>query len=257
VNLGCGTKTHPACINIDWSIYARLGRNTVAQRIAPVALRGARLERLRSLDASVIVHDLRKGIPLSNGTADVVYHSHFLEHIDRNAVPAFFSEVRRVLKPGGVHRIVLPDLEGLAVTYLDSLRRAAPDHDAAVARLIDQMVRREANGTSRQGPLRRRLENLLLGDARRRGETHMWMWDRLNLAQALETGGFGDVQVVDWQTSRIPGWAELMLDAADGREHKPGSLYVEAVREGDTAMGGTGKAVVAAPSGASRARFDD
>ena len=237
VNLGCGNKTHPACVNIDWSIYARIKRNPIARRAAPLVFNGIRLKQFQGLDESVIVHDLRKGIPLDDQAADAVYHSHVLEHIDRDQVAGFFSEIRRVLRPGGVHRVVVPDLERYVQEYLGSLDRGLTDpearrnHDVSVSQMLLQMVRREAHGTSLQRPLRRRIENLALGDARKRGETHMWMWDRVNLSQALEDAGFHDIEVVGWQSSRIPLWNDMALDQNDASgEYKPESLYVEAVR---------------------------
>ncbi len=107
----------------------------------------------------------------------------------------------------------------------------AADHDEYVGHLIEQCVRREAIGTSQQPPLRRFVENLLLGDARRRGETHQWMYDRVNLSVALDEAGFRDVAVKDYRTSAIPGWDDIALDERDdGEEYIPGSLYVEAVK---------------------------
>ena len=236
-NLGCGNKTHPDCLNIDFSIYARMKRNRVGRLVGPVVFNGTRLEQFQNLDDNVVVHDLRKGIPLDEHSADLVYHSHVLEHVDRDAVPGFFAEIRRVLKPGGIHRIVVPDLERYAQEYLASLEEGLRDsqarmlHDSRVSQMLLQMVRREAHGTSTQRPLRRRVENLVLGDARKRGETHMWMWDRVNLPQALEEAGFHDVRIVDWQTSRFAGWNDMALDQnAEGGEYKPESMYVEALR---------------------------
>ncbi|MBA2725991.1 MAG: hypothetical protein H0U53_08380 [Actinobacteria bacterium] len=57
------------------------------------------------------------------------------------------------------------------------------------------------------------------------------MWDRANLSNALDAAGFRDVQVLDWRTSRVPGWSDLGLDIGhDGREYKPESLYLEGLR---------------------------
>ena len=160
---------------------------------------------------------------MEDRSVDAVYHSHLLEHVVRSRVPVFLREVHRVPRSGGVHRIVVPDLEQYARAYLHSLERglthaeARSAHDATVAAMISQMVRREAMGTSQQPELRRRAENVVLGDARRRGETHMWMWDRVNLRAALEAAGFHAVTVVDHQSSAIPDWQEIGLDlAADG-----------------------------------------
>lgn len=236
LNLGCGTKTSPHATNIDWSIHARLRHHQVGRRLAPLILNEERRKLFLGMD-DVLVHDLRKGIPASDESADAVYHSHVLEHVDRDGVPGFLEEIRRVLRPGGVHRVVVPDLERYVREYLHSLERGLEDsqarerHDGTVSQMILQMVRREAAGTSQQPRVQRRLENLLLGDARKRGETHMWMWDRVNLPEALARAGFLDIQVLNWQTSRIRDWNELGLDrGSDGGEYKPESLYVEALR---------------------------
>ena len=66
----------------------------------------------------LLPHDLRRGIPFPDGSVDAVYHSHVLEHIDRSAVPGCLAEIRRVLRIGGVHRIVVPDLELVVRNYL-------------------------------------------------------------------------------------------------------------------------------------------
>ncbi len=237
LNLGCGSRTSPHCVNVDWSPYLRLKRSPVGSKLAPAMLRGERRKRFEELDEDVVVHDLRKGIPAADGSADAVYHSHVLEHLDRDLVPAFLSEVRRALRPGGIQRIVVPDLENGCRNYLAHLETctvdpgSAADHDRYVGEIIEQIARREPTGASRQTALRRRVEYLLLGDARRRGETHQWMWDRFNLSAVLGDAGFQNVAVADYRTSAVPGWDEIRLDElANGDEYIPGSLYVEATR---------------------------
>jgi len=189
------------------------------------------------MDDSIIIHDLRRGIPFDDASVDVVYHSHLLEHIDRSAAPQFLREIRRVLKPGGIHRIVVPDMEKLCRRYLEHLvqcmeeGRERGEHDVYIAKIIQQMVQRGAFGTSQQRPLRRAIENILLGDARRRGETHQWMYDRVNLHHLLESVGFSEIRIVDYSTSAIPDWNSIGLDRNEhGIEYKPESLYTEAFR---------------------------
>jgi SAM-dependent methyltransferase len=50
------------------------------------------------------------------GPFDVVYCSHALEHLYPHEVPKALSEFYRVLKPGGVCIILVPDLEGVPAT---------------------------------------------------------------------------------------------------------------------------------------------
>jgi SAM-dependent methyltransferase len=237
LNLGCGTKVsnEPSVVNIDWSIMLRIKRNPLLRAAVPILLKGDRLKQFQMLGNNILVHDLSKGIPFADGSVEAVYHSHTLEHLDRDVVPGVFAEIRRVLKVGGIQRIVVPDLELLGRAYVASLDACASgsgdirEHDVRVASILEQCVRKEASGTSQQPPLRRRLENFLLGDARARGHTHQWMWDRFNLKAALEAAGFGGVTVQSHQTSGIPDWHRYGLDLdARGGEYKAGSLYVEA-----------------------------
>jgi hypothetical protein len=237
LNLGCGVKTSDRAdvVNIDWSIYLRIRSNWLLRRLARLVITGERRRRFESLPKSVVVHDLSRGIPYPGNSADAVYHSHFLEHLDRDAAHAFLVEVMRVLKPGGIQRIVVPDMEVNCRSYLAHLDACVAGggdrsaHDGYVGLLIEQSVRKEADGTSRQGLLRRKIENLTLGDARARGETHQWMYDRVNLTAALEQLGYCDVTVRSYRDSAIGNWDSYGLDLNEDRtEYLPGSLYVEA-----------------------------
>lgn len=239
LNLGCGTKTSPSTsiVNIDWSIYLRLKRNPFWRVILPFFIRGKRLKLFKEMPNNILVYNLAKGIPFESNTVDAVYHSHILEHLDKCVVDRFLLEAKRVLKPSGIHRIVVPDLEYLCRQYLDHLTLCCSEkteyarHDDYVANIIEQCVRKESFGTSQQPPLRRFIENLLLGDARKRGETHQWMYDRINLTHALLRTGYRDVTIHHHDTSNIPNWNSFSLDVDEhGNQYKPGSLYIEAIK---------------------------
>lgn len=239
LNLGCGTKTSDdqSIINIDWSIYLRLKRAKLLKVIVPFLLKGSRRNRFNALPNNILVHNLAKGIPFESESVDVVYHSHMLEHLDRDIAEKFLREAKRVLKPKGIHRIVVPDLETGAKAYIQHLSTCesssdeSRNHDSYIAALIEQSVRKESFGTSQQSRFRRLIENLVLGDARRRGETHQWMYDRISLKEKLLNAGYAEVYVLNFNTSRIPNWQKYGLDVDDsGDQYKPGSLYIEAVK---------------------------
>ena len=239
LNLGCGTKTsdRQGVVNIDRTAYLRIKRNKLLAPFAPLVLRGDRIRKYRSLPDNIRVHDLSRGIPFPDGSVDAVYHCHLFEHLDREVAERFLREVLRVLKPGGVHRIVVPDLELGARQYLAHLDASTADtadansHDDYVAGLIEQSVRKEAFGTGEQNRLSRCLENLLFGDARRRGETHQWMYDCVNLTVKLNAAGYSAVHIQNHTTSLIDDWPLFGLDTnQDGSVYKPGSLYIEAVK---------------------------
>src|SRR5713101_878977 len=120
LNLGCGSKasSSPDIVNIDWSIALRLRRNRLLRPLVPLWATGDRLQRFNALPSNIICHNLAHGIPFLTESVDAVYHSHFLEHLDRGAARQFLLEVKRVLRPGGIQRIVVPDLEKLCRAYV-------------------------------------------------------------------------------------------------------------------------------------------
>lgn len=99
--------------------------------------------------SAIVKHaNLLGRLPITDNIADVVYSSHFLEHIPRDLVAGFLSECHRITKVGGCLRLVLPDWEELCSTYL-SLRRTGLHNDQAdflMIEMLDQCVRRVSGG---------------------------------------------------------------------------------------------------------------
>jgi len=121
VNLGCGPVyvDSPEWLNFDYAPTSRAVRRA----------------------------NLLGRLPVPDGVADLVYASHFLEHVPRERVSAVLMECWRVLRPGGVVRLVVPDLENMAREYL--AKRDSGEHEKAdfvVLEMIDQCVRREPGG---------------------------------------------------------------------------------------------------------------
>jgi SAM-dependent methyltransferase len=125
LNLGCGTRFHPNWVNID----------------------------VTSSSPMVMAHDLRRGIPFSDRTFDVTYHSHLLEHFSSQEGLELIKECFRVLKPHGIIRVVVPDLEQIAISYLQTLNMVLQNddiwehnYDWMILELYDQTVREYPGG---------------------------------------------------------------------------------------------------------------
>ena len=108
-----------------------------------------------SLDNEVISHNLLKGIPFNNNEFDFVYHSHVLEHFKKADGRKLLNECYRVLKPGGILRIVVPDLEQIVRNYLSILEQEISSIDLIENRLnyewiilemYDQTIREKSGG---------------------------------------------------------------------------------------------------------------
>jgi SAM-dependent methyltransferase len=61
--------------------------------------------------------NLRWGLPFAAGAARFVYASHLLEHFYYHEAEALLAEIRRVLCPGGVVRLVVPDIGACIAAY--------------------------------------------------------------------------------------------------------------------------------------------
>ena len=104
-------------------------------------------------------------LPIKSGSARLVYASHFVEHIPRVLVAGFLQECLRALEPDGVVRLVLPDLEEMATSYLAFRAEGAHERgDFLVLEIIDQCVRREPGGELGKLYSRLRAESELSSD---------------------------------------------------------------------------------------------
>lgn len=228
LNLGCGNHFHPAWTNAD--LHGRPG---------------------------VVQHDLRGALPFANGSFEAVYHSHVLEHLPHAEAPGFLRECARVLRPGGIIRVAVPDLETIARLYLRCLEaavsgdaKAAAAYDWITLELLDQMVRLRSGGEMlaywKQNPmpakefvLERMGEELRAFLAQEpaapapaaplpAGELHQWMYDRFSLTRLLVQAGFIEIRQCSAHESGIPSFSEYLLDeTADGLVRKPDSLFME------------------------------
>lgn len=224
INLGCGNTYHSDWVNIDFS----------------------------PRQPDLLGYDLCREIPFPDETFMVVYHSHLLEHLPKKMALPFLKECFRVLRPGGVLRLAVPDMEGIARAYLktlDDLERDEADaesrHAWMMVEMVDQLSRHISGGEmmafwqqtsipaqdfvlSRLGAEARlaiasaqatapqsdstERTALEIGTFRRSGECHLWMYDRFSLRQLLQGAGFEDIRSTAASVSAIPDFARYGLD---------------------------------------------
>lgn len=240
LNLGCGTKMNWSWTNLDFNLNAYFAHHRIIAKILRQIriLSEARYKRLLGVDPQIIRWDLSKGIPFEDNSFDVIYNSHVMEHIDLHAVLLFLKEIYRVLKKGGIVRIVVPDLKILINHYVSSAQKlengdmsALENHQENIYQLFYQMVRTECAGASQQTAFVRAVENIVRGGPSKTGELHRWMYDKYTLGSLLNNAGFRDVCECGYNSSTIEGWSQFNLDTNDdGTAYKPFSLYFEGVK---------------------------
>lgn len=113
LNLGCGSVRPEGWINTDSSVNANI------QRIPIIGKSIAKLfNSVEYQDNNFRYMDLNKKWPFKDCSVDVVYASHLFEHLSRKAADLFVTESFRCLKPGGVTRVVVPDLYQIVQKYI-------------------------------------------------------------------------------------------------------------------------------------------
>jgi SAM-dependent methyltransferase len=202
LHLGCGANAPEGWVNVDWFIGARLARvpglRWLVRRSGAFGL---------EWPPDVFLHDLRRPFPWPDASADAIYASHLLEHLSREEGACFLRECRRVLRPGGILRVVVPDFRALVDGYLEGSMPST--------RFIDALgVRAEA---PTDGRLKRRLAPWFRFP-------HRCMYDRDSLLGGLREAGL-EASAREPFESRIED-----LRAVERAERTAGAVIAEGTR---------------------------
>lgn len=186
VNLGAGPHGRPGWVNVD-------------------------ISRERGVNC---VYDLRRDLPFEDGAVAGLFCEHVLEHLHRSEeAPRFLRECFRVLEPGGVFRVIVPDggrylraysQEGWAA--LDALRGTDAEHRDPWS----------------DGRYRTKME--LVNEIFRQNGEHQYAYDAETLIADLREAGFD--RVIE-QSFGVGQDARLLLDRPSRAAE---SLYVEALK---------------------------
>lgn len=173
LHLGCGDIAAPGFINVD-------------ARPAP------HVHYVRDVtDLSIFADD----------SVDLVYASHVLEHVSHRALKQTLWEWRRVLRPGGVLRLSVPDFDKLLAIYQSC--------DGEITSILGS----------------------LMGGQEHPHNTHFSVFNRAYLAAKLREVGFEEIRL--WEADQVQDhdfedWASRPLERA-GRLFEV-SLNLEAVK---------------------------
>jgi SAM-dependent methyltransferase len=112
LNLGCGSRVVSGWVHVDYAVGAKLAKLPLFRQVN-------RKLHLFSLewDPRILIHDLRRPLPWPGDSVAVVYSSHTLEHLSRQDGLQLLKESARILRQGGIIRIVVPDLGHFIAEY--------------------------------------------------------------------------------------------------------------------------------------------
>jgi SAM-dependent methyltransferase len=136
--------------------------------------------------------DLTQPLPYRDGAFEAAFGSHVLEHLTPSEAAGVLRELHRVLRPGGIVRISVPDLDEVIASYDPS----APDD------FLYGMWQGRERSTSRH--------------------RHWWLYNERSLGSLLRECGFTDVRRESFRTGRCPDVERL--------DSRPESLFMEGMR---------------------------
>ena len=121
LNVGSGNRLPKGWVNIDSSWHARISKVPAVKSL----LLSLKLipEHYRQIQwgKDVLIHDLNNPLPYKDETVDVIYASHIVEHLFYDSAANFLKDSHRVLKRGGVARVIVPDLDATVEEYRQQL----------------------------------------------------------------------------------------------------------------------------------------
>jgi len=178
LHFGCGTKIIEGWFNID----------------------GWKGDKSRLPD---FLMDLRCPLPFSNVSTNFIFAEHTMEHFDFKEGMKIYTEFYRILKKGGVLRIVVPDLEKYCLNYINK--------NVEWFKIVEPEVSIPA----------------LVINKMMYNNFHKVFYDFDTLQEMLRKAGFRKIIRSSLKSSKYPEFYDCQTD---NKRHETLSLYVEAIK---------------------------
>ena len=203
VNFGCGLSTVDGWLNFDASPTAKIQKTPIIGRVAAAIFKP-------KFPTCVMIGDITKGLRLGDSSVDLVYCSHVLEHLSLVDLRRSLIEVKRILKPNGVFRAVLPDLKHELLLY---------DQDDSPEACSKFMVRTSLGVECRSNGIIGWLRSFF-GNSK-----HLWMWDYKGIEFELDNAGFSAIRPAHYGDSE-----HIEFNLAEDQQRWENSLGFECLK---------------------------
>lgn len=176
LHLGCGVKHIPGWFHVDALDFEHIDHRGPVEDLSFIA----------------------------DGSVSLIYAAHVLEHFGRKTYLDVLKEWRRVLEPGGVLRLAVPDFGAVARLYMSgTLPRGIED-----------------------------VRGLVSGGQRDKYDFHGMIFDEADLTRALKEAGFSTVRPWDWRTTEhswLDDYSQAYMPHMDKENGTLVSLNLEGV----------------------------
>jgi predicted SAM-dependent methyltransferase len=210
INIGCGNTPTKGWMNFDNSPSIILSNSPLKYFVAKIFgfLNKEQIENINwNKKNRILFADVKKKLPLSNDSAQCIYTSHMIEHLSREDCVFFLNEAFRVLEPGGILRVAVPDLKLAANFYVQT-----QDADAFMKRIL--LTPPPIN------TIKQKISLFFTGYRQ-----HQWMYDEKSLSKLIKKVGFKKVFICKAGKTNLLTPGNLNLN-----ERSDESVYVEGIK---------------------------
>lgn len=190
LNIGCGDSCPEQWENIDASLSLRISKIPLVGR-SILSLIGT-----HQWSDSIQYGDIVRGLPQKKEQCQLIFACHMLEHLSIEDFQYAMQNFYFCLKPGGIFRVIVPDLEQYINTYKVHRADATLSDKAAHKFMMESWLGHRGRRNSFPHRLTEGFSN----------SRHQWMWDEPSLKAAFIQHGFQNVRrsyYGDWLDSRF------------------------------------------------------
>ncbi|ELS31103.1 MULTISPECIES: class I SAM-dependent methyltransferase [Pseudanabaena] len=184
---GCGLCAPSQWLNFDVSPAMRLQSLPIIGKLIPSGAFGR-------YPTNVLYGDIVESLPIPDGSVELLYCSHVLEHMSLEELRCALRNCYRHLKVGGIFRLVVPDLEAMVKLYIHSTEPEAAHEFMRITLLGKEQRRRD---------LLSFVKDWLAGN------NHLWMYDYNSLSMELAKAGFQNIRRARFGDSNIEAFGDV------------------------------------------------
>jgi predicted SAM-dependent methyltransferase len=190
LHIGCGLIVGNSWKNIDISPSLKISKIPIIGEPIVGLIGGPKWSH------SVECQDIVKGLNVKPNSCDLIYASHVLEHLSLLDFHQAMTNIFTYLKPGGIFRTIVPDLEQYVNSYIQQQKDSR-----LVAQAASNFIKSIGMGEQQnRSGLTQRLKTAFAN------HRHQWMWDEWSLSEAFQEHGFKNIrrcQYGDFSDSRF------------------------------------------------------
>lgn len=209
LHIGCGLVTPEGWLNVDASPSLKLSKIPVVGESLVSFMGGPLWPKLAQPG------DVVKGLNIKEASCQLIFSAHVLEHLSLSDFQTAMTNIYTYLKPGGVFRAIVPDLEQCVATYQKYRSEPNLSNKAASEFMEATLIGYSPKRSTLTGRFREAFSN----------SRHQWLWDEASLAEAFTQQGFKNVR-----RCYYGDWSDPRFEAVEKESNYVGAFGVEGTK---------------------------